>query len=399
MRIAVVSAFYSEGMGYTENCLPKSLAALGHDVHLVTSKFNVYGTSSEYSQTYEAFLGPADQGVGTFETDGYTVHRLETKLIRGYVALKGLADKLREIGPEIVHCTEIASLPAMVLAAIRPIRGFRLFAESHQHVSVLKPFLRTEGGAIGKRIVYRLTRTLPTFLTSLAVERCYAIAPDCLYVANRFYGVPQTKLKLQSLGTDTSLFRPAQCAEEKRRRSALRAEFGYTDADIVSIYTGRLTPEKNPLLLARAVERIAERDARFKSLFVGAGSQSVAIAECQHAKVLPFMKHAELADLYRSADIAVWPRQESMSMLDAAACGLPLVVSDRIGDNDRIAGNGAAYSEGDSEDLARVLAALSSPNERRALGERGRAKMVSDFSWKAIAESVAADYAAVVRAA
>jgi hypothetical protein len=46
MKIAVVSIFYSEGMGYSENCLPRALAALGHEVHLITTVFNVYGNDA-----------------------------------------------------------------------------------------------------------------------------------------------------------------------------------------------------------------------------------------------------------------------------------------------------------------------------------------------------------------
>ncbi len=63
MKIVIVSSFYSEGMGYSENNLPKALASLGHEVHVITSNLNVYGTSSDYPKNYESFLGPADQGV------------------------------------------------------------------------------------------------------------------------------------------------------------------------------------------------------------------------------------------------------------------------------------------------------------------------------------------------
>ena len=58
LRIAVVSAFYSEGMGYTENCLPRALAGRGHEVHVVASTFNVYGNDPLYDETYREFLGP-----------------------------------------------------------------------------------------------------------------------------------------------------------------------------------------------------------------------------------------------------------------------------------------------------------------------------------------------------
>src|SRR2546428_1741325 len=222
MRIAVVSTYYSEDMGYTENGLPKALAALGHEVHVVTSNWNVYGDCSDYDATYRAFLGPADQGTGTFGSDGYTVHRLPSRIVGGYVLIRRLAAKLRELDPAIVHSLEIASFQTFQLAALRPVSGFRLFAETHQHLSVMQPYMRAPGGALLRRAMYRATRTVPTYLASLAVDKCYAISPDCLHVARTFYGVPAEKLKLRPLGTDTTLFRPAATREACARREERR---------------------------------------------------------------------------------------------------------------------------------------------------------------------------------
>lgn len=82
-------------------------------------------------------------------------------------------------------------------------------------------------------------------------------------------------------------------------------------------------------------------------------------------------------------------------MLDAAAAGLPLVVSEEIGESDRVVGNGRVYKENSVEDLARVLSSLSDAGERRKLGAAGRTKMVESFSWAAIARSIEADFASV----
>lgn len=381
-------------MGYAENCLPKALAALGHEVHLVTSTYNVYGTSAEYEKTYASFLGPARQSVQQALIDGYTVHRLDSRTIGRYMLIKGLVRKVRDLAPQVVHCMELASLQAFVLATARPFLGFKFFAETHQHMSVVKPYMRSAKGNILPRAAYRLTRTLPTSLSSRTMEKCYAIAPDCVHVAHRIYGVPLDKIKLQSLGTDTDVFRPAATPGEVARRQELRRSSGFAETDIVCIYSGRLSTDKNPLALAKAVHQLAAHDARFHAVFIGEGAQRDEILACRNTRVLPFVKYSELAELYRAADIAVWPRQESMSMLDAAACGLPLVVSDKMGENERVKGNGRVYKENDVEDLARVLATLSAPAERAALGAKGREKMVADFSWKSVARAITADYVA-----
>jgi len=396
MKVVLVTAFYSAGMGYTENCLPRALAALGHEVHVVASSLNVYGTSPDYEKTYSAFLGPAEQGKRSFEVDGYTVHRLGHRLVSGYVAIKGLSRKVRELAPQIVHCTEIASLNAYELALMKPFGGYKLFTESHQHLSVLRPYLREPKGHFLRRGAYWFTRTLPTSLASLAAERCYAIAPDCVHVANKFYGVPLRKLKLQSLGTDTQLFHPASTPEELARRTDMRADLHIPGDAVVCVYTGRLTADKNPLLLAQAVARLSERQPRFHGLFVGEGPQKAEILRCSHSTVLPFMRHSELARVYRTADVAVWPRQESLSMLDAAASGLPLVVSCAMGESERVSGNGALYEENSVEDLERALLSLADEGTRRSLGSHGRAKMIEKFSWTSIASAVASDYSAAL---
>jgi glycosyltransferase involved in cell wall biosynthesis len=391
MRIAVVSIFYSEGMGYTENCLPKALAAQGHDVHLVASVFNVYGNQADYANTYEDFLGPNVVSPGTSTVDGYQVHRLEAKVIGGYVKTLGLASKIREIAPDVVHSLEIASLQTYELALQKRFRGFALFCETHQHLSVVKPFLRQPGRLVRKAI-YRITRTLPTRIASIAVEKCYAIAPDCAEVAVRFYGVPPHKVKLQSLGADTELFHPVETETDIAARSDLRRALGFTDDQIVCVYSGRFSQDKNPLVLARAIDVLHDRDQRFQGLFIGEGVQKPEIATCRHSRIVPFMKHRTLAEHYRASDIAVWPTQESMSMLDAAASGLPIVVSNTVGEVERVNGSGRMYEENDVESLVTVLSSLAAPAERRRLGAAGRLKMLDGFNWVCYARSVETDY-------
>lgn len=392
MKIVVVSTFYSEGMGYTENCLPKFLAAQGHDVHVIASRYNIYGTSDDYNETYSTFLGPAIQDAGEFNIDGYTVHRMNSEIIFGYVFIARLLAKINELSPDIIHSTEIASLQTFLLSALKPFFRFKLFTETHQHLSIVKPFLKNEQGNTAKKISYKITRTIPTFLASLAVEKCYAISPDCAYVAERFYGVPKKKIKMQSLGTDTYLFRPPDGFSDVQSRKEMRIGLGYSDQDIICLYTGRFSNDKNPLLLAKAIDVLSKINPSFHGLFIGEGIQRNEIERCNHTKIIPFMKYKRLAEFYRLADIAVWPTQESMSMLDAASSGLPLIVSNKIGELDRIEGNGKVFKENDVNDLCTILESLVDKNDRLKYGQAGRDKMLAFFSWEATAQNIANDY-------
>jgi glycosyltransferase involved in cell wall biosynthesis len=392
LRIVIVSAFYSEGMGYSENCLSRALVRLGHEVHVVTSTFNVYGNTPMYDATYRDFLGPSQVEPGKRMVDGYTLHRLPAGLFASYVTIEGLMDKVREIDPDILHTLEIASIETFAAAGLKPFARFKLFCETHQNLSIMKPYMLDPRGNPLRRAIYRLTRTLPSRLASLCVEKCYAVAADCVDVAVKFYGVPRSKVKLLLLGTDTETFHPPETEADRADRRALRQHYGYSDSDIVCLYTGRFSPGKNPLLLAQAAGVLSMADPRFKALFVGEGAQKAAIAAQPNTRIIPFMTHKDLARHYRAADIAIWPREESMSMLDAAASGLPLVVSDRIGDPERVRGNGRTHAENNVDSLAQVLRELAEPDARHTLGFAGRRKMVEGFSWTRFAKVVEADY-------
>jgi glycosyltransferase involved in cell wall biosynthesis len=388
MKIVIVSSAYSEGMGYAENCLPKVLVKLGHEVHLVATNWNIYGNLDIYDSSYRSFLGEADQGTGTFEVDGYTVHRMPSKLISNYVYTIGLFGKIKQLSPDIVHSMEIASLQTFVITLIKPFFKFNLFTETHQHMSVVKDFLKKPGSHY-KKIIYKLTRTLPSFLASFQVKKCYAISPDCAEVANIFYGVPKKKIEIQSLGTDTQLFFPS---ENKIERSTLRSKLKYNDEDIVLIYTGRFSADKNPLLIAEAISILVEENPNIKGLFIGEGQQKDEILNKVNVTVLPFMRHRSLAEYYKVSDIAIWPTQESMSMLDAAASGLPLIVSNSIGESERINGNGASYKENDVNDLCKVILGLLHKETRIRMGDIGRKKMKEFYSWENIGKKIEQDF-------
>ncbi|HEY8870344.1 MAG TPA: hypothetical protein VIM30_13275 [Candidatus Limnocylindrales bacterium] len=51
MRIAVIADWFAEKMDYSENCLPKALASLGPEAHLVSSDGQPYFDSPGYTAT------------------------------------------------------------------------------------------------------------------------------------------------------------------------------------------------------------------------------------------------------------------------------------------------------------------------------------------------------------
>ena len=382
MKIVLISQFFSQDMGYTENILPKYLSKLGHEVIVISSDMQVYGNSSSYADNYASFLGDSKCSIGESQEDGFLLHRLESYSIAGYVGLKKLGALIKKLQPDIIQFIQIAGINNFS-TLLSPFKlSCSVFTECHQHASISKNITgRLSPSDYINNFWYRISRTIPSFLSHCRVEKCFAISPDCEIIANKLYGVPVDKIVLLSLGTDTDLFHACKTEIEKKHRSKLRSSLGIENDQILAVYTGRFSKNKNPLILGRAIERLYQKDKKFVSIFVGLGEQGVEIQNCKGCQVIDFQPQNKLAELYRASDIAVWPREESMSMLDAAASGLPIIVSDQMGEQKRIIGNGLTYKEDNIDSLVNSLSQLSDVSVRAEMSDIGRKKMIESFSW------------------
>jgi glycosyltransferase involved in cell wall biosynthesis len=395
LRIAIIFYSFPRDMGYSNTMLARYLAQLGADVHYITTDLPVYHKIREARSAYSQFSADDTMSPGQSERyDGYMVHCIGHRYVLGVPMFTGLADKLRQIQPDVVQLFINAGWVPLQTAAAKLASGFTLFSAAHTTVSSFRLARRKTHFWDLAWIANLISRVIPGRLVSLVTERCYAATTDCAEVAVRFYGMPASKIALAPLGVDTHNFYPAQSREELDERARLRRDLGFTDDDLVCIYTGQFTDVKNPLVLAQAVARLRSQGMSVRGVFIGNGPQNEAIAACDGCTVLPFRPHRELPPYYRAADIGVWPTQESMSMLDAAACSLPIIVNDTLLARERIEGNGITYRLNDAVDLADKIRSLNDPARRRQLGNTGASRIVELFSWSAIARRRLAEYEA-----
>ncbi|MBV5330034.1 MAG: glycosyltransferase family 4 protein [Chlorobium sp.] len=391
MRVVILTEVFSKNMGYAENVLPRFLARQGVEVHLITTALKPYYFNKDFNQTYSSFV--SQQGCSTVEEmDGYTIHYLPHRKVLGYMRMEGLFGKLQSLKPDIVQTFAAISWIPLEAALAKTVLNFKLFTGCHTHASVFPlaqyptSFLNTD------YLKCLLLRGLHGRFISLFTEKCYAITDDCADIATKFFGVQKSKAELCPLGVDTDMFFPVNNEEQTRTRDILRQQFGFSPSEIVCVYTGRFSADKNPLLLAQAIHKLVSEGEGYRGLFIGNGVQAEAIQACDGCSIHPFVPFTELPEYFRAADIGVWPTQESMSMLDAAACGLPIIVNDTLAETERVDGNGLQYQLNNMEDLSRTLLCLKDCDVRRRLGQRGSEKMTQEFNWELIARRRAHDY-------
>lgn len=387
-------------MGYIGNMLPRYLASLGAEVHYVTMDLPHYFQSTERAGSYGTFEGLNTVSPGTQEVfDGFRLHGLAHRALLGQMAYVGLQMKLEELRPDIVQSLLAIGWPPLQAALLQPRLGYRLFTANHTTASVFPLAQRSSHRWELARMLNFATRFAPGRFISRRSVRCYAATIDCAEVAVRFFGVEPHKIGLAPLGVDTDRFRPVETVKDREERWRLRKQMGFSPHETVYIYTGQFSTGKNPVLLSQAVGRLRSRGIAARALFIGGGVQAEQLARAEHGVVLPFMPNDQLAAYYRAADVGVWPTQESTSMLDAAACGLPVVVNDTLQAVERIAGNGLQYCLNDVDDLAKVMARLTDPEERARLGATGVRRMRQLFSWRDLASQRLRDYELAVREA
>jgi glycosyltransferase involved in cell wall biosynthesis len=386
MRIALLTETFSFHSGYLQNVLPKYLARQGAEVHVITGDLPPYYQDSSEVEALTSHADPRLVTGNVLRMEGFEVHVLAHDTVLGHTRLKGLSSKLREIKPHIVQTMVAIGWIPLEAALFKPVFHYALFTGNHTATSGYQP-ARMGFHSLGEAMMHRAQRWVPGRLISLATHKCYAVTSDCAEIAWRFFGVQPGKVETMHLGVDTEVFYPPAGEENLLDRERVRSELGISSDAILCIYTGKLTKKKNASILARAVHALRNRGYEYSAVFIGAGSQAPEIAGVPGCKVLAPMHFHDLAQYYRAADVGVWPTDESISTLDAAACALPLIISDSIVYRDHVAGNGLVFKSGDLSDLLRCLLELRDSTFRRELGRRGAQKMLCEWSWDTRAKS------------
>ncbi len=163
-------------------------------------------------------------------------------------------------------------------------------------------------------------------------------------------------------------------------------------------YVGRLVEEKGVHLLIRAMAGI---DGEWELFILGTGpkrrelerlSQDLGIA--QRTRFFQFLPSSQLPNFYRKLDLLVlpsitkpnWKEQFGRVLVEAMACGVP-VVGSTCGEIPNVIGDaGFVFPEGDTEALRESILKLIADEELRlSLAEKGRERVLKRFTQKAIA--------------
>jgi glycosyltransferase involved in cell wall biosynthesis len=210
---------------------------------------------------------------------------------------------------------------------------------------------------------------------------------DALLKIRSFLGNHATELPV---GIDEHLFNAG--------RSSIRYKLGWSDAERVIGYVGRLTHLKGIDLLAAAFRDACQRVTNARLVIVGSGAEEKNIRsrlarELSEGKVHieRDVTHQTLAEWYRTMDLLVMPsRYENFSnaLLEGMSCGIPFLAS-CVGGNRTLAETGAGWlfeAESASSLSACLIELLKSDAQLKRRGEIGLNYVRNHHSWSVTAQ-------------
>ena len=181
---------------------------------------------------------------------------------------------------------------------------------------------------------------------------------------------------------------------------AVRKEFLLNTNEKMVVSVGELDNNKNHITVIRALAKLGRKDWKYVICGVGPNKDML----LQEAERLELKEHVVLAgyrsdipEILNAADIFVFPSfHEGMpvSVLEAMACGLPIICSAIRGNVDVVkdGDNGYLFKPSDSDTLSREISLLMD-NEtlRQQMGTKNK-KVVKKFSLGAVTEELKAIY-------
>ena len=194
-------------------------------------------------------------------------------------------------------------------------------------------------------------------------------------------------------GVDTSMFVPLHRDDEDSVATHERIRSRYGGSHLL-LAVGRLAARKGYGLLLRAFANIHSSDSQIRLVIVGRGHlrsrlqrQARDLGVADAVTIESGMPFEELAALFRSADLVVYPSYyegQGLIPLEAMASGTPVVTVDHGPLPEMVDESvGRLFVMGDPDSMAgAIMAELADPERLQEKGEAGRRRVLEKFTFE-----------------
>jgi len=349
MRVTVLSTFFDPDIGYEEFYTTKYMASRGWDVTMLTTD-----VSNDGKTVYSC---------GEEETPyGFRIVRLPCLFRYGsdFVFMRRFTRAFESSEPDLVFMHG-SRLPQYLKAARRCSKNKRvLFVDHHDFFypgHAMRPLVRSFRSLLARLEYHRVRRPLSKAILKRA-DRIIPVTRICAEHLTGYLDVPKEKLIEPEFAVDREIFH-----FDSERRKALRSEWRLGKTDFLLNFTGVITRRKAfEKLVDLALALKEERSLRFLVAgYFREGSyereMAALIRERGLADSFIFtgrISKDEVRDYYSASDGALWIQNNSVSILEAMACGC-IVFVPRMHLAHLVDGNGRVFEPGDVSELRNAV--------------------------------------------
>lgn len=366
MRIAVVTETWPpevNGVALTLSKLVHLMSQRQHTIQLIRPKQDKHDAGSDQAGWSEILL------------KGLPIPRYP-QLKLGLPSKSTLIKAWSHKRPDLVHIATEGPLGWSALQAAKVLRlpvtsDFRTnFASYSKHYGV---------GWLSKPIMAYLRK----FHNRTA---CTMVPTQALKVQLQTLGFDN--LRVVARGVDTALFHPGQ------RSLRLRQTWQADEHTTVLLSVGRLAAEKNLDLIVTTYQSLRQSGRAVKLVFAGDGPYRAALqAQCPDAFFMGMCNHAQLAELYASSDLFLFPSlTETFGnvTLEALASGTPVLAYDRAAATELVKDTLSGWLVQGEDPQRYVLKALEITQQTRTLqaARQHTHSSIQQWDWQEITNQV-----------
>ncbi|MCU0798681.1 MAG: glycosyltransferase family 4 protein [Candidatus Thermoplasmatota archaeon] len=394
MRIAHVVSYFQPEFGYEEYYSAREQAAMGHEVHVITSdRIFPFKDASRMLADIGSPYKDRKRPLGAQEMEGFTVHRGKTRfeVLFDLISYEGVVEALREIRPDVVHAHGLWQWGTRKAASVKDELGFKLVIDEHAYSTTYDQTKTFRNWLLDKE--YRLLRAPHARRSLKKADRLVAICQETVVFLRDFYGIKGCELI--ELGIDHRKFMRDEASRER-----VRKELGVGDGHLL-ITAGRVEREKRLEHFIEAVKLTGLKDIHL--LVVGRGDQAYlerlkAISD-ERTIFMGFKDQRALSALYSASDLGLWGKA-SITIREAMGCSLPLLLYDVPNMKDLIKWDNGIFVEPSPVAVKEgIMRMLSDPKALRKMGDNGRKGVMEELSVAVEAAKLLDLYKACLKAA
>lgn len=380
MKIVHLIDYYQPQVGYQEYFLAREHARLGFKTYVVTS--DRYFPFPDYDRIYKGILGNRLSGAGEKKEMGINIIRLKSRETPGsnLIFLTGLKNKLTDIKPDLVICHGVYSLTSYLISTLKKDLKFKLIYDNHAAA-----FNTDFNRSLSRKIYHYFYKTFFAGSIIKNADKIFAIGEaEQDFIVNDL-DLQKQQIPIVRLGVDSDLFKFSA-----QNRKKIRSKYNINDNTPVIVFTGKITPNKDVHVLINALKKLSTKDIVL--LLIGNGpveylnklKKSASYTRIIH---LPFIENKKLPLYFSASDIAVYPGDFTISVLEAMSCSLPVILPYWSGSSylDKSGGINS-FRRRNNQALFKILSSLVyNKNLIRDFGRRNRNFIRGNYSWEKIA--------------